>query len=38
MHVLERYTMIDTDTIRYEATITDPNVYTAVEVGDHRPA
>jgi hypothetical protein len=27
MHVQERYTMVDRNTIRYEATINDPNVY-----------
>lgn len=27
MHVQERYTMIDRNTIKYEATINDPNVY-----------
>jgi hypothetical protein len=26
-HVLERFTMIDRDTIRYEATVTDPTVF-----------
>jgi hypothetical protein len=28
VHVVERFTMIDPDVIHYEATITDPNVYT----------
>jgi len=28
MHVTERYTLTDPDTIRYEATITDPEVFT----------
>jgi hypothetical protein len=28
VHVVERFTMIDKDVIHYEATITDPNVYT----------
>jgi len=28
LHVLERYTMLDADTIRYQATIEDPKVFT----------
>jgi hypothetical protein len=28
LHVIERFTRIDRDTIQYEATIEDPNVYT----------
>lgn len=28
LHVGERYTLIDADTIHYEATITDPEVFT----------
>ena len=28
LHVVERYTMLDPDTIRYEATIEDPKVFT----------
>jgi hypothetical protein len=28
LHVIERYTMIDANTIRYEATLEDPKVYT----------
>jgi len=28
VHVVERFTMIDSDVIHYEATVTDPNVYT----------
>ena len=28
MHLVERFTRVDADTINYEATITDPNVYT----------
>jgi len=28
LHVVERYTMLDPDTIRYEATIDDPKVFT----------
>jgi hypothetical protein len=28
VHVVERYTMIDTDVLHYEATVTDPTVYT----------
>jgi hypothetical protein len=27
-HIVERYTFIDKNTLRYEATIEDPNVYT----------
>jgi hypothetical protein len=28
VHVVERFTMIDKDVIHYEATVTDPTVYT----------
>ena len=28
VHVVERFTMIDKDVLHYEATITDPNIYT----------
>jgi hypothetical protein len=28
LHVVERYTLVDSDTIHYEATITDPKVFT----------
>ena len=28
MHILERFTLVDADTMRYTATITDPQVFT----------